>query len=89
MIHFTGRDIQDSIKISIDDIRKANSKLIQLDYEKQINNNLRQVIVNDSIIAEQTRQECLLLRRTSRKVKVQRDASIGAVIVLLIMYLIK
>lgn len=89
MIPFTGRDIQDSIKVSIDDIRKVNSKLIQLDYEKQINNNLRQVIVNDSIIAEQTRQECLLLRRTSRKIKVQRDASIGAAIVLLIMYLIK
>lgn len=40
----------DSVLISYDDLRLANSKLIELEYEKQINNNLRSVISNDSIV---------------------------------------
>lgn len=50
--HSTGEVVQpkDSVLISYDDLRLANSKLIELDYEKQINNNLRCIIANDSII---------------------------------------
>ena len=51
----TGRIEQDSITIAISDIRKANAKLIELSYEKDINKNLRQIIRNDSILAEQAR----------------------------------
>ena len=40
----------DSVLISYDDLRLANSKLIELDYEKQINNNLRNIISNDSVV---------------------------------------
>ena len=40
----------DSVLIAYDDLRLVNSKLIQLEYEQQINNNLRTIIANDSII---------------------------------------
>lgn len=43
-------NLKDSVLISYDDLRLVNSKLIELDYEKQINNNLRSVIHNDSIV---------------------------------------
>ena len=43
----TGR--QDSVLIAYDDLRKVNGKLIELEYEKEINNNLRNIIYNDSI----------------------------------------
>ena len=46
-IHSTGR--QDSVLIAYDDLRKVNGKLIELEYEKEINNNLRNIIHNDSI----------------------------------------
>lgn len=41
---------EDSVLISYNDLRIVNSKLIQLDYEQQINANLRSIIKNDSII---------------------------------------
>lgn len=40
----------DSVLISYDDLRIVNSKLIELEYEKEININLKNVIYNDSII---------------------------------------
>ena len=43
----TGR--QDSVLIAYDDLRKVNSKLVELEYEKEINKNLKDIIVNDSI----------------------------------------
>lgn len=89
MIPSTGRDIQDSIKVSIDDIRKANSKLIQLDYEREINNKLREASKLDSIAIEQARQRNRLLDSSYKQVKKQRNVCGIAAIVLLIMYLIK
>lgn len=49
---FTGERItsNDSVMISYDDLRIVNSKLIELNYEKQININLRNIISNDSIL---------------------------------------
>ena len=88
----TGRIEQDSVTIAISDIRKANAKLIELSYEKDINKNLRQIIVNDSILAEQARQRHILLDRSCKKIKKQRNVaycSSGVVIVLLILSLLK
>lgn len=89
---FTGGLEHDSIKVAIDDLRKANTKLIELNYEKDINKNLRQIIVNDSVLAEQARQRYILLDRSCKKVKKQRNvACCGAAgaIILLILSLIK
>ena len=88
----TGRIEQDSITIAISDIRKANAKLIELSYEKDINKNLRQIIRNDSILAEQARQRYILLDRSCKKITKQRSvACCGAAgaIILLILSLIK
>lgn len=89
---FTGGLEHDSIKVAIDDLRKANTKLIELSYEKDINKNLRQIIVNDSVLAEQARQRYILLDRSCKKVTKQRNvACCGAAgaIILLILSLIK
>ena len=88
----TGRIEQDSITIAISDIRKANAKLIELSYEKDINKNLRQIIRNDSVLAEQARQRYILLDRSCKKVTRQRNVAycgVGATIILLILSLIK
>lgn len=88
----TGRIEQDSITIAISDIRKANAKLIELSYEKDINKNLRQIIRNDSILAEQARQRYILLDRSCKKVTKQRNVaycSAAGTIILLILSLIK
>ena len=84
--------LDDSVKVSINDLRKANIKLIQLDYEKAINNNLRQIIVNDSVLAEQARQRYILLDRSCKKIKKQRNVaycSSGVAIILLILSILK
>ena len=43
----TGR--QDSVLIAYDDLRKVNSKLIELNYELEINKSLKNIMHNDSI----------------------------------------
>ena len=88
----TGRIEQDSVTIAISDIRKANAKLIELNYEKDINKNLRQIIKNDSVLAEQARQRYILLDRSCKQIKKQRNiayCSAGTTIMLLILSLIK
>ena len=88
----TGRIEQDSITIAISDIRKANAKLIELSYEKDINKNLRQIIRNDSVLAEQARQRYILLDRSCKKIKKQRNIAYyisGVAILLLILSLLK
>lgn len=91
-ISFTGGVERDSVKVAIDDLRKANTKLIELSYEKDINKNLRQIIRNDSILAEQARQRYILLDRSCKKVTKQRNVaycSAAGAIILLILSLIK
>ena len=91
-IPFTGGLEHDSIKVAIDDLRKANTKLIELSYEKDINKNLRQIIGNDSVLAEQARQRYILLDRSCKKIKKQRNiayCSSGVAIILLILSLLK
>ena len=83
---------RDSVKVAIDDLRKANTKLIELSYEKDINKNLRQIIKNDSVLAEQARQRYILLNRSCKQIKKQRNiayCSSGVAIVLLILSLLK
>ena len=89
---FTGGLEHDSIKVDNDESRKANTKLIELSYEKDINKNLRQIIKNDSVLAEQARQRYILLDRSCKQIKKQRNiayCSAGATIMLLILSLIK
>lgn len=91
-IPFTGGLEHDSVKVAIDDLRKANTKLIELSYEKDINKNLRQIVRNDSVLAEQARQRYILLDRSCKQIKKQRNIayySSGVAFVLLILSLLK
>lgn len=67
----------DSVLISYDDLRRANSKLIQLDYEKQINTNLRTVIKNDSIVIKNYKALNDRISKDCKKVVKQRNIAIG------------
>lgn len=82
----TGEVVQtkDSVLISYDDLRLANSKLIELDYEKQINNNLRCVISNDSIIIRDYQVLNERINKDCKKVIRQRNIAIGGAAVIFV-----
>ena len=82
----------DSILVSYNDLRKANSKLIELEYEREINKNLRHIVYNDSIAIHSFKCDIhnVLVEADKRvnKVKKQRNVAggigIGALILLII-----
>lgn len=84
--------IHDSILVSYDDLRKANSKLIELEYEKAINEHLRTIVTNDSIAIDGLKLRIYNdeqdYNRRVEKVKKQRNVAsgvgIGAIILLII-----
>lgn len=55
-----------------------NSKLIQLDYEKQINANLRTIIKNDSIVIKDYKLLNDRISKNCKKAVRQRNIAIGA-----------
>lgn len=70
----------DSTLISFNDLRLVNSKLIELDYEKQINKNLREIIANDIIIIDNYKR---LQQKTSKDLQKainQRNIFIGTTV---------
>lgn len=67
----------DSVMIAYDDLRIVNSKLVELDYEKQINANLRQVVANDSIIINDYNATNTRLNQDCKKYIRQRNIAIG------------
>lgn len=86
----TGRE--DSVLIAYDDLRKVNSKLIELKYEKDINEKLNAIISNDSIAIDNLKRRIDIVQRDSKreldKVRKQRNIAggigIGAIILLII-----
>lgn len=82
----TGEVVQpkDSVLISYDDLRLANSKLIELEYEKQINNNLRSIIFNDSIIIRDYKVLNERINKDCKKAIRQRNIAIGSAAILFI-----
>ena len=68
---------EDSVLISYDDLRIVNSKLIQLDYEKQINANLRTIIKNDSIVIKDYKLLNDRISKNCKKAVRQRNIAIG------------
>ena len=64
----------DSVLISYDDLRKTNAKMVELKYEKEINDSLRSIIKNDdAIMREYSRNVDALkkqIKQENRKYKV-------------------
>ena len=69
---------EDSVLISYNDLRIVNSKLIQLDYEQQINANLRTIIKNDSIVIKDYKLLNDRISKNCKKAVRQRNITIGA-----------
>ena len=83
---------EDSILISYDDLRRANAKLIELEYEKSINEHLRNVIYNDSIAIDGLRTGInrininaeLRIKQIKRERNIMGGIGLGSLILLII-----
>lgn len=64
---------QDSVNVSIDDLRIVNGKLVELKYEKEANKVLRDIVHNDSIIMVDNDRSIRQLRTKVKKVTKQRN----------------
>ena len=86
----TGR--QDSVLIAYDDLRKVNGKLIELEYEKDINNNLKNIIHNDSIAIDALSSKIIGMERKHNKeikqVRNQRNIAGGVGIIAIVLLII-
>lgn len=79
----------DSVLIAFDDLRKANAKMVELKYEKEINDSLRSIIKNDYIIMREYRSNINALKKQIKQVKRQRNLTIrGGVLATLFMALL-
>ena len=67
----------DSVLISFDDLRKANAKMVELKYEKEINDSLRSIIKNDDVIMREYRRNADALKKQILQVKKQRNLAVG------------
>ena len=80
--------VEDSVLVSYNDLRLANSKLTELDYEKKINTTLKSIIVNDSIIIQHYKSNNALINKSYKKVIRQRNIAIGGGVVFSIVTLL-
>lgn len=67
----------DSVLIAFDDLRKANAKMVELKYEKEINDSLRSIIKNDDAIMREYRSNVDALKKQITQVKKQRNLAVG------------
>lgn len=79
-----GEQADSLILVPISAIKTANSKMVELKYEKEINNNLRAIISNDSLIIDGLNTTIDNINtehnKKIRKVKRQRNAFIGSTV---------
>lgn len=84
--------LSDSVLIAYDDLRIVNGKLVELEYEKEINNKLKDIIRNDSVAINVATSTITSLdikyKRDTKKLKKQRNAiaagGCGAIILLVL-----
>ena len=67
----------DSVLIAFDDLRKANAKMVELKYQKEINDSLRSIIKNDDAIMREYSRNVDALKKQVKQVKRQRNLAIG------------
>lgn len=90
----------DSAVVSIEALKTANAKMIELQYEKEINTNLKNIIKNDSIINYELKELCNeyynttlkfenMYQKDTKKLKKQRNilgsTSVGLLIITIIL----
>ena len=83
----------DSVLISFDDLRKANAKMVELKYQKEINDSLRSIIKNDdAIMREYSRNVDALkkqIKQENRKYKIAVGGGLLATLSLVVMLIVK
>lgn len=67
----------DSVLIAFDDLRKANAKMVELKYEKEINDSLRSIIVNDDKVIREYGNFLNSCTQQITQIKRQRNIAIG------------
>ena len=67
----------DSVFISFDDLRKANAKMVELKYQKEINDSLRSIIKNDDTIMREYSRNIDALKKQITQAKRQRNLAVG------------
>ena len=67
----------DSVLISFDDLRKANAKMVELKYQKEINDSLRSIIKNDDTIMREYSRNVDALKKQITQAKRQRNIAVG------------
>lgn len=77
---FTGGREQpsDSVLIAYSDLKVVNAKLIELEYEKQINNKLRDIVSNDSVIINDYKTINERINKDCKKAIKQRNIMFGS-----------
>lgn len=90
-----GQECNDSVLIPLDLIKVANGKMIELEYEKEINKNLVEIVHNDSIIidviSDSLNNTEIRYKEEIKRVKKQRNViggSLGATTAVSIILLI-
>lgn len=73
-----GQEQSDSlVLVPVDALRSANAKMVELEFEKQINTKLNAIVANDSIIISQLNNNIIVLNKQYSnkiyKVKKQRN----------------
>ena len=83
----------DSVLVSYEILKQANAKLIELKYEKEINDSLRSIIKLDDELIRQYNNKVNVLQKQviqeKRKVSKYRWGGIGATLLLVISLIIK
>ena len=80
----------DSVLISYNDIRVVNAKLIQLKYEKEINDSLRVIINNDDKLIKEYNNNIKTLNANINKVIKQRNIiGLGGLVIIFSLIFIK
>lgn len=67
----------DSVLIAFDDLRKANAKMVELKYEKEINDSLRSIIKNDDVIMREYSRNVDAFKKQIKQVKKERNLAVG------------
>lgn len=84
--------LEDSVLIAYDDLRTVNGKLLELEYEKEINGKLKEIIKNDSVAISISKSAInsmdVKYKKDTKKLKRQRNGiaagGIGAIILLIV-----
>ena len=84
----TGGLGNDSVKVAISDLRKANAKLVQLKYEQEINASLKEIIYNDSILISNKNVDNKTLTNQVKKLKKERNIGVGAAIGSILLFIV-